>query len=287
MRCRRAGAALLRRMVRADRLFGKDAARAEADGRLLGRSLGDRHPRPRRLQPGLLVDVQAGPHRPSARDRRTGAPHPRRRGHPSADRSGDLHGASTCPTLPSSRCPAPATPRTSRIPTSSIAPSAPLSTASMAGRCATSKRAAPPAADDIDALDAADPLAPLRAEFELPEGVIYLDGNSLGTLTQRARERVADVAARQWGVSLIRAWNEYDWIDLPARVGGKIGTADRRRTGHASSPPTRLRSISSSSSSARLSSGRTAASSSPTPAISRPTSTSPRVSASSSVAAIG
>src|SRR5690348_2000083 len=79
-----------------------------------------------------------------------------------------------------------------------------------------------PTADEIDALDAVDPLAPLRAEFDLPDGVIYLDGNSLGTLTRRARERVADVVARQWGVSLIRAWNDYDWIDLPARVGEKI-----------------------------------------------------------------
>ena len=77
--------------------------------------------------------------------------------------------------------------------------------------------------DEIAALDADDPLVPLRAEFELPAGVIYLDGNSLGTLTRRARERVADVVTRQWGDGLIRAWNEHAWIDLPARVGAKIG----------------------------------------------------------------
>lgn len=77
--------------------------------------------------------------------------------------------------------------------------------------------------EDFAALDAADPLAPFRAEFELPEDVIYLDGNSLGPLPRIARERVATCVSEEWGNGLIRSWNDAGWIDLPARVGGKIG----------------------------------------------------------------
>jgi len=70
--------------------------------------------------------------------------------------------------------------------------------------------------------DADDPLAPVRAQFELPEGLIYLDGNSLGPLPTVVRERMTKVIEEEWGVSLIRAWNEHDWINLPRRVGDKI-----------------------------------------------------------------
>ncbi|SUA99700.1 Kynureninase [Pannonibacter phragmitetus] len=72
-------------------------------------------------------------------------------------------------------------------------------------------------------LDQGDPLGPKRAAFALPEGVIYLDGNSLGTLPAHVPQRVADVVTKQWGESLIRAWNEHDWVDLPRRVGDRIG----------------------------------------------------------------
>ena len=75
---------------------------------------------------------------------------------------------------------------------------------------------------DVLALDAADPLARHREAFLLPEGVIYLDGNSLGPLTRAARDRVAETVETQWGEGLIRSWNTHDWIDLPARVGGRI-----------------------------------------------------------------
>ena len=61
-----------------------------------------------------------------------------------------------------------------------------------------------------------------RALFELPEGVLYLDGNSLGPLTKAARERVSREVEESWGRELIRAWNTAHWIDLPARVGDKI-----------------------------------------------------------------
>ena len=57
----------------------------------------------------------------------------------------------------------------------------------------------------------------------LPEGVIYLDGNSLGPLPKTAKTRVAEVLEREWGRSLIRSWTEHHWIDLPFRIGEKIG----------------------------------------------------------------
>src|SRR5689334_22549541 len=76
--------------------------------------------------------------------------------------------------------------------------------------------------DDMAALDRADPLAPLRDRFLLPEGVIYLDGNSLGALPRSVIERTRQVVADGWGNGLIRSWNTADWIDLPRRVGEKI-----------------------------------------------------------------
>ncbi len=61
-----------------------------------------------------------------------------------------------------------------------------------------------------------------RELFDLPEGVIYLDGNSLGPLPRAARERVAREIDHGWGDRLIRGWNDCGWIDLPGKVGDKI-----------------------------------------------------------------
>jgi len=72
------------------------------------------------------------------------------------------------------------------------------------------------------ALDAADPLALLRAQFVLPEGLIYLDGNSLGVLPHSTAARVQQVVQQEWGDGLIRSWNSAGWIDLPQRLGDKI-----------------------------------------------------------------
>lgn len=71
-------------------------------------------------------------------------------------------------------------------------------------------------------LDAADPLAAYRERFILPEGVVYLDGNSLGCLPEATPARLAEVVAQEWGQDLIRSWNTADWISMPQRVGGKI-----------------------------------------------------------------
>lgn len=75
---------------------------------------------------------------------------------------------------------------------------------------------------DLEALDRADELAPLRALFALPEGVIYLDGNSLGALPKATPARVAEVVQREWGQGLIRSWNDAGWMATPTRVGDKI-----------------------------------------------------------------
>jgi len=72
------------------------------------------------------------------------------------------------------------------------------------------------------ALDADDPLAPLRAQFDLPPGVIYLDGNSLGARPRSALQRAQQVIQQEWGVDLIRSWNKAGWFDLPGRLGNKL-----------------------------------------------------------------
>ena len=70
--------------------------------------------------------------------------------------------------------------------------------------------------------DAADPLRAARERFSLPDGLIYLDGNSLGALPVAAAAAVRNAVERQWGGDLIASWNKHDWIGLPQKVGGKI-----------------------------------------------------------------
>ena len=72
------------------------------------------------------------------------------------------------------------------------------------------------------ARDAADPLAGYRSRFSMPDGVIYLDGNSLGPLPNGVAERVARAVTEEWGNGLIRSWNNAGWVDLPAGAGAKI-----------------------------------------------------------------
>lgn len=70
--------------------------------------------------------------------------------------------------------------------------------------------------------DVADPLGGARTRFSLPEGVIYLDGNSLGALPAAAAAAVRQAVEGQWGQDLIASWNTHGWITLPQQVGGKI-----------------------------------------------------------------
>ncbi|APR76659.1 Kynureninase [Minicystis rosea] len=72
------------------------------------------------------------------------------------------------------------------------------------------------------ALDAEDTLASLRELFELPDGVVYLDGNSLGVLPAGAAARIEQVVREEWGRGLIRSWNTAGWMEMPRRIGDKI-----------------------------------------------------------------
>jgi kynureninase len=72
------------------------------------------------------------------------------------------------------------------------------------------------------ALDTADPLARKRKAFVLPEGKIYLDGNSLGCLPAHAAGRIAKAVSEEWGQSLITSWNRHGWMDLARNAGDRI-----------------------------------------------------------------
>ncbi|MBS3021814.1 Kynureninase [Comamonas sp. PE63] len=75
---------------------------------------------------------------------------------------------------------------------------------------------------DCQALDAQDPLRALRERFALPQGVIYLDGNSLGAQPKAAAARAAEVVTQEWGQDLITSWNKAGWITLPERLGNQF-----------------------------------------------------------------
>ena len=83
----------------------------------------------------------------------------------------------------------------------------------------------PPIANTLaacQALDQQDPLRSLRDLFQLPDGIIYLDGNSLGALPKATASRVAAAVAKEWGQDLIQSWNSADWFRMPLTVGNKI-----------------------------------------------------------------
>ena len=75
---------------------------------------------------------------------------------------------------------------------------------------------------DCQQRDAADPLRHLRNQFTIPDGVIYLDGNSLGVMPKKAAARAAEVVTQEWGQGLIRSWNTAGWFSLPQRLGNRI-----------------------------------------------------------------
>ena len=71
-------------------------------------------------------------------------------------------------------------------------------------------------------MDSQDTLAGLRDLFDIPENIVYLDGNSLGVLPKATLNRVTDVVKNEWGQGLIRSWNSAGWFASPQRVGNKI-----------------------------------------------------------------
>jgi kynureninase len=76
--------------------------------------------------------------------------------------------------------------------------------------------------EHCETLDLNDPLRHARERFSLPDGLIYLDGNSLGALPRVAGERLANAINDEWGQGLIRSWNDRGWVDLAQRVGAQI-----------------------------------------------------------------
>ncbi len=76
---------------------------------------------------------------------------------------------------------------------------------------------------DAVVLDREDVLADKRSLFSLPSNTVYLDGNSLGALPTACKQAAQAVVEHQWGDDLITSWNKHQWIDLPSRVGDKIG----------------------------------------------------------------
>lgn len=76
--------------------------------------------------------------------------------------------------------------------------------------------------DDALALDAQDSLADFRGQFQLEEGLIYLDGNSLGPLPKATMARMQEAITVEWGRDLITSWNKHGWMDLPRSLGNKI-----------------------------------------------------------------
>lgn len=75
----------------------------------------------------------------------------------------------------------------------------------------------------VEAMDAADPLRSMRERFVLPEGVIYLDGNSLGAASPAVFGELQKAATQEWAQDLIRAWNTAGWFDMPIALGDQLG----------------------------------------------------------------
>lgn len=75
----------------------------------------------------------------------------------------------------------------------------------------------------VEAMDAADPLRSMRERFVLPEGVIYLDGNSLGAASPAVFGELQKAATQEWAEDLIRAWNTAGWFDMPVVLGDQLG----------------------------------------------------------------
>ncbi|MBC3861791.1 kynureninase [Undibacterium jejuense] len=75
---------------------------------------------------------------------------------------------------------------------------------------------------DCQALDQQDALTSLRDDFILPDGVIYLDGNSLGARPKASLQRAQEVITQEWGTDLITSWNKAGWFELPSSLGNQL-----------------------------------------------------------------
>ncbi|MGB4135307.1 MAG: kynureninase [Microbacterium sp.] len=82
-----------------------------------------------------------------------------------------------------------------------------------------------------EALDAADPLGGFRERFVLPDGIVYLDGNSLGALPRDTPDFVQHVMREEWGTGLIRSWNDAGWFAKPTAIGDRLAPIVGARAG--------------------------------------------------------
>jgi kynureninase len=82
-----------------------------------------------------------------------------------------------------------------------------------------------------EAADALDELAVFRGEFDIPENLIYMDGNSLGPLPRAAPRRASEVVRQEWGAELIGSWNSRGWFELPTVLGDKLAHLIGARAG--------------------------------------------------------
>jgi len=71
-----------------------------------------------------------------------------------------------------------------------------------------------------------------KSQFHLPDGMIYLDGNSLGPLPRSARDSVAQMITDEWGEMLITGWNRAGWMAQPTEIGNRIARLIGAEAGH-------------------------------------------------------
>ena len=85
--------------------------------------------------------------------------------------------------------------------------------------------------EDCLALDERDELAPLRSHFTLDDGVLYLDGNSLGPVSDAVRVRVNETIEHEWAQGLVRSWGSAGWMAAPTRLGDRVAPLIGARPG--------------------------------------------------------
>lgn len=85
--------------------------------------------------------------------------------------------------------------------------------------------------DYLKDLDEKDPLKSIKEKFLIPEGTLYMNGNSLGPLSLDAKTRMAKAVSDEWGNELIKGWNTAGWYDMPKRIGDKIGSLIGAKSG--------------------------------------------------------
>ncbi len=83
--------------------------------------------------------------------------------------------------------------------------------------------ASPASREACVARDSVDPIRGFHDRFIIPEGIIYLDGNSLGPMPRAATSILNRTIEQEWGQDLIRSWNSAGWFDMPVRLGDRVG----------------------------------------------------------------